>query len=464
MRREKGFGSKALRGERPNPLHRLRRERLALSDLPNNGLGGACISVSVAERGGAGTEPSSAPALRMPPCECRPANSTGSLFVPCSRMYIPPFVLTCALPLFTLPLAPRSLYLNGRVTRFVTVNNTHACILRQDGSVVVNKMNERRAVGVSRKHGVAVDWGDNVRFCELPKDVETLMRARAVSGYGVKKHASVEDDNILSVWEFVDRGEYENTFVDTMFTDELKQDQIITIYEDENRRTLARTCGWAQQPASPDDCIPGTLESTKAGVRRVFFLDDFEAICEILDDSTESKLVRMCVTGYKPESANWMKAARDLIITVRSNPYLVMLLETMLGVAQSDSTPAKARFPFLFDDSIAIADRVGVAAKFLPAALLSSYIKDLYKSCLVSGDISGLVLTGLGTSHGMDLLQRYVDCSGDVQTAALVTAGLTKPERVHEWLESYRDLLNGWGLWTVRAKLDIERGEILRRR
>lgn len=66
----------------------------------------------------------------------------------------------------------------------------------------------------------------------------------------------------------------------------------------------------------------------------------------------------------------------------------------------------------------------------------------------------------------MRLLQRYVDNTGDVQTAAvlssLVCPGTLQDERPERWTSAYEDLLDGWRMFHQRCQFDIERGEVLR--
>jgi hypothetical protein len=59
------------------------------------------------------------------------------------------------------------------------------------------------------------------------------------------------------------------------------------------------------------------------------------------------------------------------------------------------------------------------------------------------------------------LLRRYVDQTSDVQTAALL-CGLCHALDVRaqtSWFDTYRDLLDQWGLWEVRARLDVAMAE-----
>ena len=80
------------------------------------------------------------------------------------------------------------------------------------------------------------------------------------------------------------------------------------------------------------------------------------------------------------------------------------------------------------------------------------------------GDIDAIIVTGL-TLSGMDVLQSYVDRTGDVQSAAILSAYVCpqrfKDKRAERWLDNYRDLLDGFKLYHHRVGFDIERGQIL---
>lgn len=86
------------------------------------------------------------------------------------------------------------------------------------------------------------------------------------------------------------------------------------------------------------------------------------------------------------------------------------------------------------------------------------------------GDIEALLITGLNPA-GLDVIQAYIDATGDVQTAACLVSfvsparwrsdrksrGGPRPER---WVETYRELLDSWQLFHHRVQFDILRGEI----
>mmetsp|Transcript_9262 Transcript_9262/g.20127 ORF Transcript_9262/g.20127 Transcript_9262/m.20127 type:complete len:1246 (-) Transcript_9262:218-3955(-) len=113
------------------------------------------------------------------------------------------------------------------------------------------------------------------------------------------------------------------------------------------------------------------------------------------------------------------------------------------------------------EEAFSLSDRVAFACRFLPDAKLYSFLAGCYERARKRGDLSGIVLTGLG-EHGLQLIQTYVDRTGDVQTAALaschaVFSALPHAEavRLSRWIAGYRDLLNSWQLWQERARFDV---------
>lgn len=143
-------------------------------------------------------------------------------------------------------------------------------------------------------------------------------------------------------------------------------------------------------------------------------------------------------------------------LTVRlQDPYLRALL-THLTVR--DWTEV------LQEESLPLRERLAIAFQFLDDKDVSSYLRRIADRAIHDGDIHGLFITGL-TGAGMDLLQAYVDTSGDVQTAALLASlppVLARETRALRWMNTYRDLLDGWRLFHHRCQLDIERGKILK--
>ena len=159
-------------------------------------------------------------------------------------------------------------------------------------------------------------------------------------------------------------------------------------------------------------------------------------------------------SGMPPDSFELREHCERLIVRLQDPYFRVMLTHLTLGdwdeVLQEDALPFK--------------ERLAIAVQFLEDRDLTSYIRRMVDNACTKGDIEGLILTGL-TKQGMDILQSYVDRTGDVQTAAILSAQVCPAKfadpRADRWLEAYRDLLDGFKLFHYRVGFDIERGRIL---
>jgi len=134
--------------------------------------------------------------------------------------------------------------------------------------------------------------------------------------------------------------------------------------------------------------------------------------------------------------------------------------------AQSIRTGNIDRLSFrgvLLDRRLSVEDRVAFASLYLPDSDLSTLLGILGANAQESGNLEGLVVTGLG-ADGARLLQKYLDQSGDIQTVALLmcqiggaggdATGEESPGKY--WLGEYRQLLNRWKMFIERAELDVE--------
>lgn len=88
-----------------------------------------------------------------------------------------------------------------------------------------------------------------------------------------------------------------------------------------------------------------------------------------------------------------------------------------------------------------MSDRIAFACQFLCDTKLAEYIKDMIKTCIETGDLNGLLLTGV-TNEGITLLQRYLNRTDDVQTVALISTkflskDLITDNSVQYWISRY---------------------------
>lgn len=96
--------------------------------------------------------------------------------------------------------------------------------------------------------------------------------------------------------------------------------------------------------------------------------------------------------------------------TTINNPYLCVMFAFLTSETGSYDG-------VLYENKVAVRDRVAFACKFLSDSQLNRYIEKLTNEMKEAGNLEGILLTGL-TKDGVDLMESYVDRTGDVQTAS----------------------------------------------
>lgn len=190
------------------------------------------------------------------------------------------------------------------------------------------------------------------------------------------------------------------------------------------------------------------------------FHGDVQKAIEILGSSNKERLRIMstAVAGYlaykdSPVNSPWKDQCRKMASEL-DNPYLRAIFAF---IADNDW------WDVLDEHSLPLRERLGVALRFLSDKDLSVYLNRIAELVISKGELEGLILTGI-TPKGIALLQSYVDRTSDVQTAALITSfGCPRyfvDSRVDHWVHCYRDLLNSWSMFNVRAKFDVARTKL----
>ena len=153
--------------------------------------------------------------------------------------------------------------------------------------------------------------------------------------------------------------------------------------------------------------------------------------------------------------SNELRDHTERVIVRLRDPYFRVMLTQLASKDWSE---------VLEEELLPLRERLAIAFQFLEDKALSSYLQRTTDRAYTRGDIEGLIIAGL-TPTGMDILQGYVDRTGDAQTAAILGAHASPAKfadaRAERWLETYRDLLDGFKLFHHRVALDIERGQIL---
>uniref|UniRef100_A0A0B6ZZ52 Uncharacterized protein n=1 Tax=Arion vulgaris TaxID=1028688 RepID=A0A0B6ZZ52_9EUPU len=239
-----------------------------------------------------------------------------------------------------------------------------------------------------------------------------------------------------------------------------------------NERTMSlQLCGWI--PDLPSENFEEFINSLvqagdpeRASAIALFYLHIKRAL-EILSNCAMSaeqegkpnlQAVAMALSGFtEDKNALWRRTCGTLRYQLE-NPYLRAIF-AFLACDEDNFEDV------LNEEDMSVEDRIAFALNYLPDAKLKLYLSKLTAELTKSGDLDGILLTGM-SNEGIDLLENYVNHTSDVQTAAIVTVfsmsnAIMKDTRVIEWIEAYRDLLDRWRFWNKRAQFDIVRQSLI---
>ncbi|KAJ3140651.1 hypothetical protein HDU90_007953 [Geranomyces variabilis] len=344
-------------------------------------------------------------------------------------------------------------------------------------------------------------------------DISVIMRERALRGYSLnaQKNCTIlraDSSELREVWDWTHRlgrtlegtrmsidgvdytGQGINSVVhDMMTTREFHRklfssnqrnsplspqspaDALLSFptYSNPHRRLALVMCGWsfhADRPFDGEETLDSALERLqaeneyeKAAGWALFHSSSLSKALECLNHAGDERLnlVATAMAGYTtaarhtPGAEMWENLCRSLSVGL-TDPYL----RAIFALIASDGNWANV----LQEQGLTLKERVGIALRFLDDEQLLRYVSSLTEEMLALGDITGLLLTGY-TPAGVDLLQRYINQTGDVQTATLLMSsgspGRFSDTRLDEWAETYRLLLDRWQLYHVRSRFDIAR-------
>ncbi|XP_062518050.1 GATOR2 complex protein MIOS-B-like isoform X2 [Corticium candelabrum] len=335
-------------------------------------------------------------------------------------------------------------------------------------------------------------------------DIAELMRRRAIQGYGIDiaKNLNIVKDNpeLKGLWNWMDymmklknqgklkplvghsQSHYPGVYsVICDKTDDSKANETkyplpedlcnIWQHQSPERERAMLLCGWN---------FDGSESTLDDFVKRLEMNDYYEraaAICllhghirravsTLLSGASASRkdkvrsstlsLVSMALAGYSNNKSLWHEICRQHKDEIQ-NPYLVAAFAFLTSDGQDFESVLQPRN----GPGLQINDSVASACMFLDKTQLHAHLGRVTKAMCDKGSLDGILLTGL-SKLGLELLQKYVEKTGDVQTACLAVchAGdtqLTNDSRFIAWMEAYGCLLDMWQLWKERAELDVER-------
>lgn len=321
---------------------------------------------------------------------------------------------------------------------------------------------------------------DNQLFLRNTWKWLSLAKKSLDKGTMVSEGVDLGYQGVLGIWKGVEELKrleaLSNHITDEMFARSVKLIVLlkgkktagITIPGSSERKTQRKLClivsGWYLTDTEFDDKLKVLINlgyTEKAAGWAVFHGDVRKAI-EILSNSNKERLRLMstAVAGYlayKNDLVNspWKDQCRRMALDL-DDPYLRAIFAF---IADNDW------WDVLDEHSLPLRERLGVALRFLLDKDLNVYLHRVADTVVTKGELEGLILTGI-TPRGIDLLQSFVDRTSDVQTAALISAYACPryfaDNRVKHWVDCYRNLLNSWGFFSVRAKFDVARTKLSR--
>lgn len=277
---------------------------------------------------------------------------------------------------------------------------------------------------------------------------------------GQRRHSGSIEETVFAkaVKEIVSRRAQERSIVSMI--------EGLDLQEKSDRESQRQLClsvaGWS----FTKQVLSGKLEKMikaghyeKAAGWAVFHGDIGEAV-KILSKAKDERLhiISTAIAGYlthKDMSVNspWKDQCRKLAAEL-DDPYLRSIFAFIADNNWWD---------VLDESALPLREKLGIALRFLSDKDLTLYLNRISRKVVSGGELEGIILTGV-TPKGIELLQSYVDRTSDVQTASLIASfgcpRYFKDERVDHWISSYRELLNSWGLFNVRAKFDVARTKL----
>ncbi|KAH9932531.1 uncharacterized protein B0H18DRAFT_1083268 [Fomitopsis serialis] len=211
------------------------------------------------------------------------------------------------------------------------------------------------------------------------------------------------------------------------------------------RHLALHLCGWS---LAEDDLLQAIKRWEKEGRHSqaacwLIFTDRSKAAVDLLMRSEDESLHMMSgmlaalapASGGPVKNPDLVEHCERLVVRLQ-DPYLRAML-TYLAVRDWSEV--------LQEEALPLRERLAIAFHFLDDRDLGSYLHRV-------------------ADRTLDILQSYVDVTGDVQTAVVLssmTPAGAHDTRASHWLDAYHDLLDGWKLFHHRCQFDVDRGRVL---
>ncbi|PVU98918.1 hypothetical protein BB560_005583 [Smittium megazygosporum] len=350
--------------------------------------------------------------------------------------------------------------------------NTNCSIVYQDTSLC-NVWRWIRDV-LEMKKSFEVETEDHVDFCfsgilsiiySIPSLGEKLMARFKESAFCLNidsTHKTNETDksdtpeNRLSILT----GNKNQNIDNTGSSNNLLGENFINHKHKLNKTILENSEFWLQRYASLLTCAQDKI--TEA-VCTCLGYGQFELAIEILTESKSEQLDET-TKSLIPFKSRLSLATASVLEKNFSNPVLQVIFDFLKSGSWLTAIKNTSSIKFL--------DKIALSLVYLNDTELEAYLHEIRDSCNLFGNLEGLLLCGL-EKNGIELISKYVDNTGDIQTAALISGiwpyehsnsnGNPKKcelEVSEQWRLEYRKLLNRWTLYNEKCLFDVESGNL----
>uniref|UniRef100_A0A336M540 CSON010837 protein n=1 Tax=Culicoides sonorensis TaxID=179676 RepID=A0A336M540_CULSO len=341
----------------------------------------------------------------------------------------------------------------------------------KDSNVMLNGSKDVKFISIN---------GTGVKVCDKAfdeEDISQIMQKRALKDYGliadIKENGDLSNDpQLKSVWILLARMYDKGCMLGLKSILGIKNGNVMSapkseceyvewcdyptfspkkVYKSELRSKAISLCGWN---VDFEDNFEINLsnnnyyECCRAALIACFHLKLKLAVeilrkssCDSNDQSNVLRITAIVIDNFNPDRHN----QNDILSDIKEP-----LLKAIFAFLNSDYES------ILNDSNLLLSDRMGFALRYLSDNSLIEFINQQIKTCIAQGDLNGILLVG-ASSEGVSLLQSYADRSDDIQSVALIASRFftSEPFRIQYWIQTYRNILDGWNLFDQRAQLDI---------
>ncbi|WWC85838.1 uncharacterized protein L201_000705 [Kwoniella dendrophila CBS 6074] len=235
----------------------------------------------------------------------------------------------------------------------------------------------------------------------------------------------------------------------------------------EMRKLILSICGENSESAKEElDRLVESGQRTKAAFR-AYFAGDEAATVNILMASEDQhhRLLGSTIAGFMTQSASargseFFNSHWQGLVNRVDDPFIRAIL-SKIGGDDWESV--------LEEEGIPLLDRIGVGVQYLDDRDFSAFLKGRLSRLTRSNSLHLLGLTGLSGGPGISLLSRFLARTGDIQTVSIISSlfhfnKLNKNElkKIKIWKETYRNMLDSWGMFSERCEFDIKSNELQR--